>query len=109
MKLVKPSFEIKNQGYSLQDIYKHIEWVGRHCYKSHDKITETSAKEFVDMLIKRGHLSVLEHGTVYLDFTDEWPYKKYIENPYSKVYKKNCKKKSAISFDIALSSTNIMR
>ena len=66
MKLVKSSFEIKNQGYSLQDIYKHIEWVGRHCYKSHDKITETSAEEFVNRMIKSGHGAMLEHGTVYL-------------------------------------------
>lgn len=87
MKLIKPSYEILPQAPGLEGVYKQIELAGRTCYKSHDKMTETSAKEFVDMLIKRGHLSVLEHGTVYLDFTDEWPYEKYIENPYSKVYK----------------------
>ena len=87
MKLIKPSYEILPQAPGLEGVYKQIELAGRICYRSEDKITETSAKEFVDMLIKRGHLSVLEHGTVYLDFTDEWPHKKYIENPYSKVYK----------------------
>lgn len=87
MKLIKPSYEILPQAPGLEGVYKQIEKAGRVCYKSEDKITEISAKEFVDMLIKRGHLSVLEHGTVYLDFTDEWPYEKYIENPYSKVYK----------------------
>lgn len=98
MKLVKPSFEIKNHGYSLQDIYKHIEWVGRHCYKSHDKITETSAEEFVNRMIKSGHGAMLEHGTVYLTIPgehepDEWGradvfinYKgSYRYNKYSKV------------------------
>lgn len=73
MKLVKPSFEIKHQDSDLQGIYKHIEWVGRHCYKSHDKITETSAKEFVDMLYNKKHLSVLEHGTVYLKISYKSP------------------------------------
>lgn len=87
MKLIKPSYEILPQAPSLGGVYKQIELAGRTCYKSHDKMTETSAKEFVDMLIKRGHLSVLEHGTVYLDFTDEWPHEKYKKNPYSKVYK----------------------
>ena len=35
-------------------------------YKSEDKITENSAKEFVDRMIKLGHGAMLEHGTIYL-------------------------------------------
>lgn len=66
MRLIKPSFEIKEQESGLSGIYKQIEWAGRHCYKSLDKITETSAKEFVDRMIKSGHGAMLEHGTVYL-------------------------------------------
>lgn len=58
MKLIKPSYEILPQAPGLEGVYKQIELAGRTCYKSHDKMTETSAKEFVDMLIKRGHLSV---------------------------------------------------
>lgn len=90
MKLVKPSFEIKNQGYSLQDIYKHIEWVGRHCYKSHDKITETSAEEFVNRMIKSGHGAMLEHGTVYLHTgwnlcSEETDLDKYGKNKFSRI------------------------
>ena len=50
-----------------QDLLKHIELCGRVCYKSEDKITEDSAEKFVNNLITRGHTSVLEHGTVYLD------------------------------------------
>ena len=65
MKLIKPSYEILPQAPGLEGVYKQIELAGRICYRSEDKITETSAKEFVDMLIKRGHLSVLEHGTVF--------------------------------------------
>ena len=66
MKLIKPSFLIKEQEPELEGIYKQIEWAGRHCYKSLDKITENSAKEFVDRMIKSGHGATLEHGTVYL-------------------------------------------
>ena len=66
MKLIKPSFLIKEQEPGLEGIYKQIEWAGRHCYKSLDKITEDSAKEFVDRMIKSGHGAMLEHGTIYL-------------------------------------------
>ena len=87
MRLIKPSFEIKDQESGLSGIYKQIEWAGRHCYKSLDKITEDSAKYFVDRMIKSGHGAMLEHGTVYLkfyhdaeDLADIYRY-----NPYSKV------------------------
>ena len=93
MKLIKPSFLIKEQEPGLEGIYKQIEWAGRHCYKSHDKITEDSAKKFVDRMIKSGHGAVLEHGTVYLRYnfkagedsnsTAYWLWSKYNENKYS--------------------------
>lgn len=69
MKLCKPSFEIWEQSAGLEGVYKQIERVGRVCYKSEDKITEDSAKPFVDRMIKSGHGAVLEHGTVYLKIT----------------------------------------
>ena len=68
MKLIKPSFEILDQQCGLEGIYKQIEIAGRTCYKSEDKITEDSAKGFVDRMIKSGHGAMLEHGTVYLEF-----------------------------------------
>lgn len=43
---------------------KRIELAGRVCYKSEDKITEDSAIAFVKKLIKRGHLSPLEHARI---------------------------------------------
>lgn len=66
MKLIKPSFEIWEQPSGLEGVYKQIERAGRICYKSEDKITEDSAKSFVDRMIKSGHSAMLEHGTVYL-------------------------------------------
>ena len=68
MKLIKPSFEILDQQCGLEGIYKQIEIAGRTCYKSEDKITEDSAKGFVERMIKSGHGAMLEHGTVYLKF-----------------------------------------
>lgn len=70
MKLINSKVEIlEPTGYTIDDIYKQIEIAGRTCYKSEDKITPTSAKEFVDRMIKSGHGAMLEHGTVYLKIT----------------------------------------
>ena len=66
MKLIKPSYRIIEQESGINGIYKMIELAGRTCYKSSDKITEDSAKPFVDRMIKSGHGAMLEHGTVYL-------------------------------------------
>lgn len=89
MKLIKPSFEIWNQPAGLEGVYKQTERVGRVCYKSEDKITEDSAKGFVDRMVKSGHGAMLEHGTVYLDMPnsagdyDLVPF--FASNPYSRV------------------------
>lgn len=74
MKLIKPSFEILEQEPGLEGIYKQIELAGRICYKSEDKITEDSAKGFVDRMVKSGHGAMLEHGTVYLAIPIEYEY-----------------------------------
>lgn len=66
MKLINQSFEILEQEPGLQGIYKQIELAGRTCYKSLDKITETSAEGFVNRMIASKHYAMLEHGTVYL-------------------------------------------
>ena len=67
MKLIDSSYEIiEPKSYDLGSVFKHIELCGRVCYKSEDKITPDSATKFVDRMIKSGHTSVLEHGTIYL-------------------------------------------
>ena len=87
MKLIKPSFEIWNQPAGLEGVYKQIEKAGRVCYKSEDKITEDSAKSFVERMTKSGHGAMLEHGTVYLHIKgiDRTDITKYLYNKYSKV------------------------
>lgn len=91
MKLIKPSVEIiKQEEYDLNHIFKFIELAGRTCYKSEDKITEDSAKEFVERMIKSGHGAMLEHGTVYLTiptfYIRDVGILKYELNPYSKIF-----------------------
>lgn len=66
MRLINSGLEILEQQPGLDGMYKQIELAGRTCYKSEDKITEDSAKAFVDRMIKSGHGAMLEHGTVYL-------------------------------------------
>ena len=91
MRLIKPSFEIWDQQEGLEGVYKQIERSGRVCYKSEDKITETSAKDFVKRMIKLEHYAMLEHGTVYLKLNNSMPtsasliLQKYDRNKYSVV------------------------
>ena len=85
MKLIDGSYEIiEPTSYDLGSVFKHIELCGRVCYKSEDKITPDSSTKFVDRMIKSGHTSVLEHGTIYLEIPWAENWEKYKYNPYSK-------------------------
>ena len=92
MKLVKPEFQIiEPTGYTIDDIYKSIELAGRVSHKSEDKITETSAKDFVGRMLNMKHLATCEFGTVYLYAHSMYDLdiEKYRQNPYSKAVWKN--------------------
>ena len=134
MRLIKPSYEIidiRPRGIAIPDdmeigpryireekvytIYRQIEAAGRTCYKSEDKITETSAKEFVERMINSGHYAMLEFGTVYLKcpvtyynvvFTEELqednPLRKYEEENHSR----SCVCNEADSKDYCFVTTN---
>lgn len=67
MKLIKPSTQILSK-LDGSEILKNLEFAGRTCYKSEDKITDESAEQFVKMLLARGHESVLEHEKVTVKF-----------------------------------------
>lgn len=47
-----------------QKMLAHIEDCGRVSYKTQDRIKEGTAEKFVEMIIKNGHESVLEHCVV---------------------------------------------
>lgn len=85
MKLIESSVQIIEE----KDPYKMIELAGRTCYRSENNITEDSAKEFVDRMIKLRHGAMLEHGTIYLTIAKTAmnigdPIF-YVRNKYSKV------------------------
>lgn len=90
MKLIKPSYQIiEPTGYTIDDIYKSIELVGRVSHKSEDRITEDSATTFVERMMKMKHLSTCEFGTIYLYIDYHNPsfgkiIDKYSNNEYSK-------------------------
>lgn len=60
MRIVKPSVTLE---WITPDALRVIERAGRTCYKSDDRITETSAATFCAMIAKRGHESVIEHAS----------------------------------------------
>ena len=80
MDIIKPNFEIIDQKPGIEGIYKQIELPGRICYNSIDKITDNSAKPFVEQLMKSKHGAPLEHGTVYLYlYSDNTNYSKHTD------------------------------
>ena len=60
MNFVEPKVEIITE----TDLYKRIEIGARVCYKSEDKTTDGSAEKMVKALIRRGHMSPLEHSNI---------------------------------------------
>ena len=65
MRIVTPSVELLNITENAEAL---IERAGRTCYKSEDKITPESASVFIKSLLKRGHLSVIEHASATMKF-----------------------------------------
>lgn len=63
MKIISPSFEVFGNINALE-ILQNIERCGRVCYKSEDKMTDTSAYEFIKRIIQSGHESVIEHEKI---------------------------------------------
>ena len=72
MNVFSPSYEILtpiSEG-GIEEL-KHIEKIGRVCYKSEGNITEDgeSAKKFVKMLIEHDHTAMIEHSSLSVKFT----------------------------------------
>ena len=114
MKLIESKAELVLQQEGLEGVYKQIEFCGRTCYKSEDKITEGSAKGFVERMIKSNHTAMLEQGTVYLKIPYNWLHRlthigmcsKYIENPYSRTHEMYEYPSTSITHDIT--SANVV-
>lgn len=67
MIVIEPSFEILQEVDSWE-ILKRLERIGRVCYKSEGKITDTSCESFLSNIIARGHESVIEHEKLTVKF-----------------------------------------
>lgn len=64
-KITNPSVEILTpDAYLGERALRHIERCGRTCYQSFEKISDESHKKFVNMILKNGHLTVIEHISV---------------------------------------------
>ena len=87
MQLIEPKFEIWEQGTSLEAMWEHIARCTRVCYQSQSNVKEgETAEQFVKRVILREtsnrdldftklHLAMLEHGTIYLEYTVKDPTK----------------------------------
>ena len=82
MNLIESNVTLVNQDPGLDGLYKSIDLAARVCYAS---TSTMESKQFVDSLIKKGHLSPLEFGTVYLTVPNSEDISFYSNNPYSKV------------------------
>ena len=67
MKVISPDVIILDDVRG-DDVLRKIEQCGRTCYKSENKITDSSAEQFVRNIIQRGHESVLEHVNITVKF-----------------------------------------
>ncbi|HIR13306.1 MAG TPA: FAD-dependent thymidylate synthase [Candidatus Choladousia intestinavium] len=63
MIIKKPEIEILSET-SYEELLKKVERAGRVCYKSEENIKEGSAETFIRGILKRGHESVVEHGSI---------------------------------------------
>lgn len=63
MRIIEPQIEILDE-INGSEILRKIERAGRVCYKSEDKITNESAKIFIQNILNSGHESVIEHEKI---------------------------------------------
>lgn len=59
MKIIIPEVTLQ---WITPDSERQIELAGRTCYKSEDRISENSSREFVERMRNVGHLSMIEHA-----------------------------------------------
>lgn len=59
MKIVEPKVELL---WITKDPERQIELAGRTCYKSEDKITDESARDFARKMTQHGHHAMIEHA-----------------------------------------------
>ena len=66
MNIIDASYKIEKL--PSQEDMQLIEAAGRVCYKSEEKITDTSFVDFLERIVRKGHESVLEHSMLTVRF-----------------------------------------
>lgn len=66
MQLIKQSAVI--YPFDPVEIYRKIERAGRLCWKSEEKVTDSSYEKFIPMIMSKHHESVLEHASITIRF-----------------------------------------
>lgn len=83
MKIVDSNFEILEQPNGMEGVYQHIDVCARVCYQS-VRGEHSNSVSFVENIVKKGHTSVLEHGSIYLILPKDHPYTaKFESNKYT--------------------------
>lgn len=97
MYLKKASYAIIRMGLTPwdeilgSDVLCAIEEEGRKCYKSEDKITETSAYDFVKARMKQGHIALLDSMHITVDFlTDRGISHEWIRHKLTEIVGMGC-------------------
>ena len=92
MRFVKAKYEIwEPKECNAKNILEAIERAAKVCYKSEGNIKDGSALPFVKSIIKRGHTSVLEHGSIYMKIDVDKLYEaKYAKSSYASKFIFKC-------------------
>lgn len=64
MKIISPTARIIEDDLAKKTLAERLEWCGRLCYDSQDKIAPGSAGKFLTKIASRGHNSVLEMASL---------------------------------------------
>lgn len=67
MKIINAGYEILSR-VDGNEVLKHLEQCARVCYKSEDRITDTSAEKMAASLIRSGHEAMIEHFSITVKF-----------------------------------------
>ena len=67
IRVIEPGFEYLDE-INGDQILKKLEKCIRTCYKSENNITDDSAQRMIEMVIKSGHTSTLEHANISIKF-----------------------------------------
>ncbi len=76
MRIIPPSFIVLDD-LDKKSLAVRIEYCGRVCYKSEDKISQDSAIPFASKMAEHGHNSVLEMGVITLDLSQTTSQQRY--------------------------------